>query len=171
MSDLLTIDHLFWACFAGLCLAAAVCDVRSYRIPNAISVAILGLYVVRLVVSDLWAEALDGFLVMGAVLSIGFVLFALRWLGGGDVKLMSVVALWSGGEEIFRIFYTIALTGGVMALALLVYLTCVALSAKVKNAKSRGRIRNQKLPYGVAIAAGALDLSLQRTGVLEMLGV
>ena len=90
-------DVVLWtAC--GLFAASLVCDLRRRRIPNAIPLALLGLFA---------GHALaDGFgpsggwrahLAIGAVLlAIGFALYLGGRFGAGDGKLIAVAGLWAG---------------------------------------------------------------------------
>src|SRR6185295_3013176 len=83
---------------------------------------------------------------------------AMRWIGGGDAKLMAAASMWLGliGLGPF-VFYT-ALAGGALALMLL-----AIRSAWVRPLAAGGPPWIDRLatpggatPYGVAIAAGAL---------------
>ena len=160
------IDDAFWVGLVVLAVVAAAGDIRRFRIPNALPAAVAALFVVRVAVLGLWQEGLWSLLVAAIVLVVGFGLFAMRWLGGGDVKLITAISLWAGPDQIFRFVYTIALTGGVMALGLLVSLTLGVVSAKVRGKEGQRRpLRGRRLPYGVAIAVGALYLSLGHLGV------
>src|SRR5512145_2863668 len=89
---------LGWA--AAFLLLAVHQDVRSLRIPNWLTFpALLGALVLGAARSGL---AGAGVALLGAAvaLAIGFLPFALRWLGAGDVKAAMVLgALW--GAEIF----------------------------------------------------------------------
>src|SRR3546814_12888346 len=98
----------------------------------------------------------------GAI-ALGFLLFALRLCGGGDVKLFAAVSLWAGPSLFIPFAYYTALAGGLMALVLW-------LNHKVKRAgipanllfvRSDAAFAKQPMPYGVAIAAGGLFVALQ----------
>ena len=90
-------------------------------------------------------------------LLIGLGLFALNLLGGGDVKLMAAACLWLGlsGSGVFVL--ATAVVGGLFSLALLagrVWLQPYVGAGPgwiVRLMEPKGHI-----PYGVAIAAGAL---------------
>lgn len=72
-----------------------------------------------------------------AVLSGGFILFALNVIGGGDVKLMALLALFTP-EKLFVDFLVLtACIGGVITIFGLIFF--------------RRQIREQGVPYGVAI--------------------
>jgi len=159
----------------ALVLCAAVYDVRYRRIPNWLSV-----------VGVLAGLALNGFLdqgrpglfvssMLGLAIAFGlyFVLYALRAMGAGDVKLMAAVGAVVGWPNWFGIFIVTAVIGGVMALILVVargrlrktfWNVAFILSElrggrpaymrreelDVKNPKSLG------LPHGAVIAVGTL---------------
>ena len=71
-------------------------------------------------------------------------LFALRAMGGGDVKLLTALALWIEPEWFLRLLLMMALLGGVLTL--------------VFGAWHVTRRRKDRLaiPYGVAIASAGL---------------
>ena len=99
-------------------LVAAVYDVRFRRIPNWISVTGVAI-----------GLALNAFLfgLPGVWLSLGglglgfgvyFLLYLIRAMGAGDVKLMTAVGAMVGWQDWFGIFLVTAILGGVMALIL-----------------------------------------------------
>jgi prepilin peptidase CpaA len=139
--------------FAILLLWAAGEDMRRLIIPNWISLAVVGLYPVFALTSP---AATDWLLAAGTaalVLLGGFMLFAVRLMGGGDVKLMAAVALWAGPGRLPLLISVTAIVGGVVAAGLLV----------IRWVRSRRQGRDAGsavMPYGVAIAAGGLAVAL-----------
>lgn len=155
----------------ALCLCwAAVSDLRHYLIPNRVSLALLALFPLAFGAADLPWSALGAHLLHGgAAFVLGFVLFALGKVGGGDAKLFAATALWMDGDAGFALYLYTALAGGVVALvfAVLAYLRF--------DADLRGWARfaalpfdKLQLPYGVAIAAGGL-LAIPRADVFVAL--
>jgi prepilin peptidase CpaA len=134
---------------AGALAWSAVSDVRAYRIPNWASVLIAAAYfpVAFLTPSTplLWSVVTA----LG-VLGLGLGLFALGWMGGGDVKLFSALALWSGPSHLAPFALITSLAGVVLALVMLSPLRRLAPSP---SAEARAATA-QPMPYGVAIAAG-----------------
>ncbi len=157
-----------------LVLAAAVYDVRYRRIPNWISVsgAVIGLALNTFLYRG-WSGLL--FSLKGLLLGFGlyFVLYALRAMGAGDVKLMGAVGSLVGWQDWLAIFLVTALVGGIMALIVVIsrgrfqktiwnvgyilgemrhgrpaYINREELD--VKNPKSVG------LPHGAVIAVGTI---------------
>ena len=100
-------------------LAAAVFDVLYRRIPNWLTVSgvVLGLAMNTLIGSP---EAGLVFSLLGLATAFGVyvVLYALRAMGAGDVKLMAAIGALVGWERWFGIFFVTALIGGAMALIL-----------------------------------------------------
>ncbi len=71
-------------------------------------------------------------------------LFALRWMGGGDVKLLTALALWVAPHWYLKLLIVMALVGGLLT---------VVVGAWHIARRQRDRIA---VPYGVAIAAAGL---------------
>lgn len=71
-------------------------------------------------------------------------LFALKMMGGGDVKLLTALALWVRPEMFLQLLVIMAIAGGVLTVLMMCWHT----------------MRRQKdklaIPYGVAIAFGGL---------------
>jgi prepilin peptidase CpaA len=101
------------------------------------------------------------------VLMVGFMLFCIGQVGAGDVKLMTVLCLWSSGNQMAFLIVT-ALAGGILALGmpLLAPLeqACAMLWQRVGVRFPALGIgiptvltaeRPQGLPYGLAIATGS----------------
>lgn len=156
--------------------AAAWSDIRSHRIPNVL--VLLGLITGLLL--QMSAEGMPGLVRALLGMVVGFLVlmpfYLLRTLGAGDVKLMAAVGALMGPAEIVGVFLATLLAGGLMALV-------QALRAKMLREVSRnvklivtdgvlktGRVpaldqlsqSAGRLPYGVAIALGALGYLIWR---------
>jgi prepilin peptidase CpaA len=103
----------------ALLVAAALYDVRFRRIPNWLTV--LGV-IVGFVINGLIGPPEGGLLFSLEGLAVGFgvylVLYVLRAMGAGDVKLMAAVGAMVGFERWFGIFFVTAIVGGIMALVM-----------------------------------------------------
>lgn len=154
-----------------LLLAAAYRDIAVRRIPNAVVGALVAIGLAR------HAMAGVGAIVLAAVVaSFVFVAVFMLWhrgvLGGGDAKLLAAVALLVPPAEVPHFLLATAVAGGILASTqLLLRARCVPVGPAPDQAVSRilrceaWRIcRGAPLPYGVAIAAGALFVLL-RPGV------
>lgn len=131
----------------ALFAAAVVSDLARRWIPDGIPLGLLALFALYVLLTDapamapLWAHMLTA----AVLLLVGFVLFVLDGLGGGDGKLMAVAGLWVGPHDL-----TLFLLGlGLLGLGL-------ALFALLPFAPTR-RLRSN-LPFAVAIAPPAIVL-------------
>ena len=164
---------VFAAAFAGLVLAGAFRDLVSFTIPNWISLAIVALFPLAALSSGLSLPAAGAHLAVGAaVLVASMAMFAFRWIGGGDAKLFAAAALWMGWPAVVDFVLGTAITGGVLAMALL-----SLRSTLVRPTVLLGPAWLVKLsepggaaPYGVAIAVGGL-IALPQSPLLSGLAL
>ena len=162
--------------FPALVLFAAAKDATSFRIPNWISLTLAALFPAAGFVVGLPPQVMALNAGVGAlVLAGGMALFALRWLGGGDAKLFAAAALWLGWPALIDFGLAAALMGGVLALILLTLRSPGARPLVLLGPGWVTRLAEpgQGVPYGVAIAAGALAALPQTafaTGPLSHLG-
>ena len=159
------IAHLLTvAMMMGLVLAAAIGDVKSYRIPNAFSLGLLALYPFFALTAPYPVALLASLGVMAAVLAVGFVVFSLRVMGGGDVKLMTALSLFAGPGLIMDLMLVTAVAGGAISIVFLSRSARFALASafdQVGSRTLRDALLADVIPYGVAIAAGAVFLALR----------
>ena len=132
--------------YAILLTAAASEDALRLRISNITNVAILVLGVVTLALnwdSGWWQHVLAFVL----ALAFGVGLYAINWLGGGDAKFIAATgfAFTLKGLGVFLVATTLA--GAVLAI---VYLGSALFRRR------RGDDNRRNLPYGIAIALGAV---------------
>ena len=146
------------ATFAVCLGAVAVCDLRSYTIPNTVCAALVWLFVVAVPFAHAEISLLSHLYSFLLILGAGFLAFRFGLFGGGDIKSWAAVALWYDlGSLSTQVFY-VALLGGMMGL-LLAGLRRVAASGYVQHHVSLSRMprlfrEGEPVPYGVAIAAG-----------------
>ncbi len=141
--------HLQYALLASLAIAlviAAITDIRSRKIYNSLNIAIaLGAPVFWFASGmALWPDMAVqlGFALLVFAAFAG--LFALGMIGGGDVKLLGALALWFTPYDFMQLLVVMAMIGGLIAVGFVV-------RRVVFKPETPG-----KLPYGVAITAGAL---------------
>lgn len=87
---------------------AAVLDLRHYRIPNALIVLGLGLFLATAVTLGL-DEASARLLQGGITFAICFILFGMGLMGGGDAKLFPVVLLFIPTGEVATYLFCLAI--------------------------------------------------------------
>ncbi len=143
---------LFLAALSLAMLAVIFYDVREFIIPNTLVIAIAMLYLPGFYFLNL--NPINGLTMGGIVLVLGMALFALKVMGGGDIKLLAALALWTGWSEVtFTFIFTMAVLGGVFAVAVLVLRRfAFMLPAHLPRILRAG----EPIPYGVAIALAFL---------------
>lgn len=125
---------------------AAVTDIRRRQIDNWLNAAIV-------LAAPLWWWASGLTLWPGVAWQVGIAaltfavcagLFAMRAMGGGDVKLLTALALWIAPPAFLQLIVIMALLGGLLT---------VVLGAWHITRHRRDRLA---IPYGVAISAAGL---------------
>lgn len=135
----------------ALMALAAYFDFRYMIIPNWISIALVFVYCVTSFLSDL---SLLTFAIQigcgGLALVIGYMLFSLRLIGGGDVKLLAASMVWIGSDRAILFFVFMSLFGAMVAIVKGLFVL-----AQNRGLTLRERIASvmkTPVPYGVAIA-------------------
>lgn len=142
-------EYLSYGLIGALAIAllvAAFTDVKRRQIDNWLNAAIAlaapafwwasGL--------SLWPDAGMQFGLAIATFVITAGLFAVRMMGGGDVKLLTALALWVRPVDFLFLVIVMALLGGVLTIAIATWR--MALRKQGKAA----------IPYGIAIASAGL---------------
>jgi prepilin peptidase CpaA len=102
-----------------LLAAAAGWDIASFTIPNFLTLAVLGAFAAFAAAAGLSFAMIGWHLLAGFLgLLIGFTLFTLGYVGGGDAKLFAAVALWLGLKDLMPYALVASLLGGLLTLAL-----------------------------------------------------
>lgn len=146
------------AVMPALAIVGGLHDLLTMKIPNWISLALALLFLPVALLAGLGPTALAIHVGIGlAALFAGMGMFALRWIGGGDAKLMAATCLWLGlsGSGMFLLWTGVV--GGAFCLLLMMarqHLQMVTPYAP--GWASRLLEPKGDIPYGVAIAIGAL---------------
>lgn len=153
-------QFLLIAVLPAMLLAAAGWDLASFTIPNSLNVAVAVSFGVFALLLGLSPGALSLHLLAGLIaLALGFALFALGYIGGGDAKLYAGAALWLGPHDL--VIYTLVATilGGFLTLMLL-GLRQLPLPAGLARQDWILKLHNGQsgIPYGVALAAGVFAI-------------
>jgi len=140
-------------------IAAAAEDAARYRISNVTTfVVFAGAICAAIIEGPTWALWQNG-AVFVALMVLGTGAFSGGWLGGGDVKLLAATALWLDFDSAVWLMILVMLAGGVVAIAYLV-------SRPLRRRGGNGKIKSTRVPYGLAIAFGALAIIAIDRGVL-----
>ena len=152
---------------AGLLVWAAVSDGLRMIIPNWIPLSIFILFLavqglqwvlgVTPPILPFWSSLAVG----GGALAVLTGLFALNWMGGGDVKLIAATAFWAGTEYIFDFLFVMALAGGILSLFFILKQRMALKNSQSKKVKSQTPANKKQrkttyIPYGIAISSGGL---------------
>ncbi len=145
--------------FPALAIVAALKDVTSYTIPNWISLALIVAFFPTALVSGAAWPGIGLCLAIGVGgLLLGMGMFAAGWIGGGDAKLFAASALWIGWPAAVPFMLATGLAGGALTFGILAlrsgWLEPV-LAGSPPWLRKLGA-QGGDIPYGVAIAAGAL---------------
>jgi prepilin peptidase CpaA len=143
-----------------LLLAAGAWDLASFTIPNFLTAALLAIFVLFALVAGLSFAAIGWHLLAGLVgLLLGFMLFALGYIGGGDAKLFAATALWLGFKDLMPYALIASVFGGLLTLAIILLRQCPLPQALARQAWIvKLHDTRSGIPYGVALAAGAFFL-------------
>lgn len=161
---MLLLQYLITFTFPALLLLGAAYDLAAYRIPNWVCAAMAGAYLPVAILAGLPFGAIGFSLLVGVVmLMVGMVLFALKWVGGGDAKMLAAAAVWVGIDKSGSIFgilnYVVAagLIGGIFALMLLSFRR-MPLPATFAGQLWLNRLHtaSEGIPYGVALAGAGI---------------
>lgn len=153
----------------ALLAVAAGFDLATFTIPNLLSLTLaIAFFLFGLAVR--FAPAAFSFHLLAGMIAlvVGFGLFALGYIGGGDAKLFAAVALWLGLRDFLSYALAASVVGGFLTLALVTFREWPLPAGLARQAwilklheKSSG------IPYGVALAGGAL-LLLPHTEILHL---
>lgn len=150
------ISALFGFVFLALCVYAALRDVETLTITNGTNAAIAFLVLPALIIAAPGWDVAGGHLMAGAVaFVVSVLLFAFGVFGGGDAKMIPGVMLWLGPAAAMPFLMVMAVTGGVLALLVVLARRLVPVTAAPGFARETMAADNG-VPYGVAIAAGAI---------------
>jgi prepilin peptidase CpaA len=155
----------------AVALAAAVCDLRSRRLPNALTFGAAGLALAVQFALEGW----HGLALAAAGWALGLGLFvpvfALGGMGAGDVKLLAAFGAWLGPLGVLWTALYGAIAGGVLALVVSVargytktafrnlrnlLLSWFLVGIRPVEGMTLESGKGPRLPYAVPLAAGAM---------------
>lgn len=130
-------------------LGIALSDILSRRIPNVFSIgALIGgiaylVYAGQAPLGGAWLEVITGMLI--AIL-LTLPAYFLRWLGGGDVKLMLAIAALGGWKVVLTSFAVAGLLAGLTSMFVMQYAAYTG----------QGPATKRWLPFGAMLAMGLI---------------
>ena len=147
------------AVFPVLVIWAAIADFMTMTIANRVSVGLFLAGLVALVVTGTPLAEFGAHLGAAAlVFAVGFACFAMGWMGGGDVKFASAVALWLGWGHLLDYAVTFSVYGGLLTL-LTLFSDRVLDPLPVLKVGFLARFQeHRRVPYGIALSIAALQI-------------
>lgn len=147
---------LFALSFFGLCILAALIDLETMTIPNWLNGWLAFLAVPALILAAPGWEVAGAHLMVGAIVFCATVgLFFLGAFGGGDAKFIPAVALWVGPAGAIPFVFATAIAGGILTIAVMLARNVVPFYFTPPFGVATF-VEQRGIPYGVAIAAGAI---------------
>jgi prepilin peptidase CpaA len=167
-----TVQTMLVAVAIGILLAIAYSDVRTRRIPNALTAAIAILGLAQLIVAGDLVAAAHTLIASAAVFATAFMLFWRGVFGGGDAKLMAAMALLVGSHDLLDFLLIMSVCGGGLGLAILARDAFharrrhtsqqLAGPSTVHWAAPTPALAKPTVPYGVAIASAGVVMLILR---------
>ncbi|TNE57875.1 MAG: peptidase [Alphaproteobacteria bacterium] len=158
---MLAVSNLFQILLALLLIYAACVDIIKFNIANWLVLACAALFVVAALASPGPVNWLSHLAASALMLAFSLLLININFMGGGDLKLLSALCLWTGLEHMLVFLAAVFIAGGLLALLLIVARAIAARGRPDANGTlPRVLQKNGPVPYGVAIAAGAIYLML-----------
>lgn len=137
-------------------------DLLTMTIQNRVSILLIAGFAVVAAGTGLppagWGIHVLGLL---PVFVIGFGFFAAGWMGGGDVKFISAIALWIGfTPELAQFVILVTLYGAILTLGLMSMRQMVVVPGALARQEWFARLHDRKsgIPYGIAIAVAGLQV-------------
>lgn len=147
-----------------LLIVALGLDTYKYVIPNWLVGLVIALYPIMVLLSPVQVDWLQGIYTFLGLFAAGFIIFTLKFMGGGDVKLLAALGLWTGVENLLDMLFITGLLGGLLAVALLAGRSWAPwFFGRFLNGRKIPRVLcdGEPLPYGIAISVAFLTLLLQ----------
>jgi len=137
--------------------AAAAFDVRTRRIPNALTGA-AAIAALAVQVPAGAPAVLLSLAAMVAAFLAGSLAFSAGWFGGGDVKLVAVCCALAGFPGAFSLVLYVLVAGAILAVVTaLVRGRFLALVRSTASVAAHGApVQATPLPYAIAIAGGSI---------------
>lgn len=149
-----TLQIVALALLAPIAVVGAWLDVSQRRLPNWLCAVALVFGIAVSYLAGGWVGLVFALAHAVLALLVGMALFAVRVIGGGDAKFYAALAVWFPIQQGLFLLVSVACAGLFLAIAIL-------MRRRKPRRPANGLVGPddddfRKVPYGVAIAAGAL---------------
>ena len=144
-----------WGAVIGASLAAAICDIRTTRIPNWLTGPMAGMGLVYAAYSSGWPGLGESAAACLLVPLPYLVLFVLGKGGAGDAKLMGALGAWLGIADGLVVLCSVAIVGGAFAV--------LRVLAHPRRRMICSDLAASLYLYGIALMSGRKGLAIVRT--------
>ncbi len=151
-------DTLILSVFPLMVVMAGISDFFTLKIPNWLNAVIAVSVVPFVILAGMPLEIFAWHIIAGLVtFVVGFILFSINIIGGGDAKMLAACAVWVGWDVLMEFAVVTVFAGAVLVIAIKVWV----FFANRKDIKGMDWAKNflskkPQLPYGIAIAAGGV---------------
>lgn len=163
--------NIFMGIALCIVLYSALYDFFRLRIPNYIPVALVVVFFITFTLAHVYnmpvfQPLINHLMIGGLTFILMFTAFAFKLMGGGDAKIIPALALWFGSDGLVYFLLWTALWGFPLALTAII-LRKTKLGNRLSKTLSSHKILDKGwikalangenvVPYGIAIAAGAV---------------
>ena len=144
--------------FPLMMIFSSFSDLFSMSISNRVSLILIIAFVIFAIVMGMEFDTiLSHFATFAVVLGVGFTLFALNIIGGGDAKLAASTALWLGWAHTGPYIILASFIGGILTLLILKFRSQL-IPEKLRSTDWILRLHDKKsgIPYGIALGVAAM---------------
>jgi prepilin peptidase CpaA len=91
-----SLSHVVLVITAAVLFYVALTDFKQFKIRNELILVLAGLFVVHALLSGRWASGHWNLAFAAVMFGVMLYFYAQNWMGGGDVKILTVGFLWVG---------------------------------------------------------------------------
>jgi prepilin peptidase CpaA len=144
--------------FPALMAFAAASDLFTMTISNRVSLALAAGFLLLAASTGMAPSEILSHVGAGAlVLVVAFFCFTMGWVGGGDAKIVAAAALWFGFAHLMEYLLYASVFGGALTVLLMQFRQWPLPAMLTSQAwLLRLHARESGIPYGIALAIGAL---------------
>src|SRR5262247_4513102 len=140
-----SLSHVVLVITGAVLFYVALTDFKQFKIRNELILVLAGLFVVHALLSGRWVSAHWNLAFAALMFGVMLYLYAQNWMGGGDVKILTVGFLWVGFACAFP-----------FAVLLAVFAAVHVVAAKFGWAEVHQVGDKQRIPLAPSVAAALI---------------